>query len=220
MNLQAVIFDLDGVVTDTSEYHYYSWQRLADEEGMAFDRQVNERLRGISRRASLEIILAENDRTPGEAEIAGMMARKNDYYVATLEEVTPGNLLPGVVELIRELRAADIRVALGSASKNARTVLERLGIAGLLDVVADGHSVTRTKPAPDLFLWAAGRLGVVPAFCAVVEDAEAGIDAALAAGMWAIGLGPAERVGHAHVRFDSLQGVTLADVTAGLEAAA
>lgn len=217
MHLQAVIFDLDGVITDTAEYHYRGWQRLADEEGMRFNREINERLRGVSRRASLEIILAENNRVATEEQIAEWLERKNNYYMASLDDITPADLLPGAVEFIQELRAAGIKTALGSASKNARSVIDRLGIADLLDVIADGHSVERTKPAPDLFLWAADKLGVAPAFCAVVEDAEAGIDAALAAGMWAIGLGPQERVGHAHVRFDSLQGVTLAAVLARLE---
>ncbi|MEZ4771097.1 MAG: beta-phosphoglucomutase [Caldilineales bacterium] len=217
MELQAVIFDLDGVITDTAEYHYRSWQRMAEEEGMYFSRKINERLRGVSRRASLEIVLAENVRTATETEIAAMMERKNDIYVAMLDDIGPGDLLPGVVEFIRQLRAAGIRTALGSASKNARTVIDRLGIASLLDVIADGYSVERPKPAPDLFLWAADRLGVPPAVCAVVEDAAAGIDAALAAGMWAVGLGPQERVGHAHVRYDSLASVTLAELLADLE---
>lgn len=217
MVLAGVIFDLDGVITDTAEYHYRAWQRLADEEGLRFDRAMNERLRGVSRRASLEIILAENNRRVSEAQMAEWMERKNAYYVASLAEVTPADLLPGAVPFIRELRDAGIRVALGSASKNARIVLERLGIAHLFDVVADGTSVERTKPAPDLFLWAARQMGLSPGLCAVVEDAAAGIDAALAAGMWAIGLGPEERVGHAHVRFDSLEDVTLERVLTGLE---
>jgi kojibiose phosphorylase len=220
MELRAVIFDLDGVITDTAEFHYRSWQRLADEQGMHFSREINERLRGVSRRASLEIMLAENQRSASETQIAEWMERKNAYYVAMLDEITPADLLPGAVAFIQELRAAGVKTALGSASKNAQAVLDRLGIAGLLDVVADGHSVSRTKPAPDLFLWAAEQLGVPPACCAVVEDAEAGIDAALAAGMCAIGLGPQERVGHAHLCFDSLEGVTLAAVLAGLEDAA
>lgn len=217
MNLQAVIFDLDGVITDTSEFHYLAWKQMADEEGLAFDRHVNERLRGVSRRASLEIILSGADRAFSEEQILEMMERKNGYYVAMLHGITPANLLPGALPLIEELRDAGIKVAIGSASKNTRTVLDKLGIVGLMDVVADGFSVTRTKPAPDLFLWAVEQLAVSPGHCAVVEDAEAGIDAALAAGAWAIGLGPAERVGDAHARFDSLEGVTLVDLLAALE---
>ena len=208
MKLEAIIFDLDGVITDTAEYHYRAWQRLADEEGLPFDRQINEHLRGVSRRSSLEIILAGRPAT--EAEIAELTERKNRYYVAMLAGVTPADLLPGAVDLLRELRAAGVKVGIGSVSKNAHTVLDRLGICDLLDAIADGFSAERSKPAPDLFLKAAEMLGVYPAFCAVVEDAAVGIEAALAAGMWAIGLGPASRVGHAHARFESLAGVTLA----------
>lgn len=207
MELKVVIFDLDGVITDTAEYHYLAWQQLAQEEGLFFDRALNERLRGVSRRASLEIILDGCEER--EEVIEDMMARKNSYYQAMLAQITPDDLLPGTMKLLRELKEAGIKIAIGSASKNARTVLERLGILSFLDVIADGNSVSRPKPAPDLFLFVAQALNVSPAFCAVVEDAAAGIDAALAAGMWAIGLGPEERVGHAHVRFESLDGVTL-----------
>lgn len=218
MNLQAIIFDLDGVITDTAEYHYRAWQRLADEEGLPFNREINERLRGVGRRESLQIILAGRPAT--EAQIAEMTDRKNRYYVEMLGELSPTDLLPGAEALLHELRAAGLKIGIGSVSRNTPVVLERLGIAGLLDAVVDGHIVTRSKPAPDIFLKAAELLGVAPAFCAVVEDATVGVDAALAAGMWAIGLGPAERVGHAHLRFDSLAGVTLTDIRAGLEAAA
>ena len=124
-----------------------------------------------------------------------------------LENVSSADLLPGAMEFIQEARAAGIKVALGSASKNAQIVFNKLGIADLLDAIADGYSVSVPKPAPDIFLKAAEMLDVPPAFCAVVEDAEAGVDAALAAGMWAVGLGPQERVGHGHVRFASLDGV-------------
>ena len=214
MQLKAFIFDLDGVITDTAEYHYRAWQRLADEEGFPFDRTVNEQLRGISRRASLDIILA--GRSLPEDQILGLMARKNQYYVDMLDQVSPADLLPGAVELLHEARAAGIRTALGSASRNAWTVIERLGIADLFDAISDGASVERTKPAPDLFLHAAAQLGVPPADCAVFEDAEAGILAAQAAGMRTVGLGPPARVGMADVVFPSLADVRLADLLMSL----
>ncbi len=220
MELKAVIFDLDGVITDTAEYHYRAWQRLADEEGLAFDRHVNEDLRGVSRRASLLLILAHNEVTWPEEKIVAGMERKNRYYVEMLSEITPADLLPGALDLIHELSGAGVKVAIGSASKNTPTVLDRLGIRELMDAIADGNNVSVPKPAPDVFLKAGELLGVAPAFCAVVEDAEAGIDAALAAKMWAIGLGPASRVGHAHARFDSLEGVTLAALRSALQHAA
>lgn len=213
-DIHGVIFDLDGVLTDTSEFHYLGWQRLADEEELPFDREANEALRGIPRRASLLHILG--DRPATEDQIQEMMERKNRYYQEFIEGVTPDNLLPGALEMLRELRAAGIRVAIGSASKNAKTVIGKLGIGELVDAVSDGSSVTQHKPAPDLFLHAAGQLGLAPEQCVVVEDARSGVEAALAAGMWAVGLGPEERVGAAHVVLPSLEGVHWADLRARL----
>jgi len=209
-DIRGVIFDLDGVLADTSEFHYLAWQRLADEEGLPFDRQANEALRGIPRRESLLRILGNRPVT-GE-QIQEMMERKNRYYQELVEGVTPANLLPGALELLQELRRAGIKIAIGSASKNARSVIEKLGIGRLVDAVSDGYSVERHKPAPDLFLHAAGQLRLAPEQCVVVEDAESGIEAALAAGMWAVGLGPAGRVGAAHLLLSSLEGVRWADL--------
>jgi kojibiose phosphorylase len=205
-NIQGVIFDLDGVLTDTAEYHYQAWQRLADEEGIPFSRQANEALRGISRRASLMLIIG--NRRYSDTQIQEMMERKNDYYVELIENITPDNLLPGAVSLLDDLRQAGLKIALGSASKNAHVVVEKLGISDKLDAIADGYSVHKPKPAPDLFLFAAQQLGLPPQQCVVFEDAAAGIDAALAAGMWAVGMGPPERVGNAHIVLPSLAGMT------------
>ncbi|KAM3115782.1 beta-phosphoglucomutase, partial [Phormidesmis sp. 146-33] len=204
-DIQGVIFDLDGVLTDTAEYHYRSWQRLADEEGLPFDRQANEALRGVSRRESLMHIIGNRSYT--EAQIQEMMERKNKNYVESIKEVTPADLLPGSLELLDELRQAGIKTALGSASKNARTVIEKLGIVDRIDAIADGYSVQNPKPAPDLFLFAANEIGLQPFQCVVIEDAAAGIEAAIAAGMWAVGLGPSDRVGSAHVVLPSLEGI-------------
>jgi beta-phosphoglucomutase len=217
-DIRGVIFDLDGVLTDTSEFHYLGWQRLADEEGIPFDRQANEALRGIPRRESLLRILGERPAT--EKQIQEMMARKNRYYQELIEGVTPANLLPGALDLVDELRAEGIRVIIGSASKNARTVIERLRIADRVDAISDGHSVERHKPAPDLFLHGAAQLDLAPERCVVIEDAASGVEAALAAGMWAVGLGPVERVGAAHVVLPSLEGVHWADLQARLAQAA
>ncbi|MBK1986263.1 beta-phosphoglucomutase [Sphaerospermopsis aphanizomenoides BCCUSP55] len=205
-NIRGIIFDLDGVLTDTAEYHYQAWQRLADEEGLPFNRQANEALRGISRRASLMLIIG--DRRYSEVQIQEMMERKNDYYVELIQHITPKDLLPGAVSLLDDLRQAGIKIALGSASKNARVVVEKLGISDKFDAIADGYSVQKPKPAPDLFLFAAQQLGLPPQECVVFEDAAAGIDAALAAGMWAVGMGPPERVGTAHIVLPSLAGMT------------
>lgn len=214
MSLKAFIFDLDGVIADTAETHYCSWQRLADEEGFYFDRAVNEKLLGLTRRASLEIILA--GRTLPEDQALALMARKNQYFFSMLERESPAKLLPGALELLCEARAAGIKTALGSASRNAWPVVQRLGIADLFDAISDGVSVERSKPAPDLFLHAAAQLGIAPDQCAVFEDAEAGIAAAHAAGMYAVGLGPAARVGRADIVFPGLANVRLADVRQAL----
>lgn len=212
--LRAFIFDLDGVITDTAEYHFRGWQRLAQEEGLPFTREDNEALRGVSRRESLLLLL--KGRVYPEEKLQEMMARKNNYYLEFIKEITPRDLLPGAKELVEELRAAGYQTALGSASKNAREVIERLGIASLFDAISDGYSVERAKPAPDLFLHAAGQLGLPPSECVVVEDAAAGIEAARAGGFRSVGLGPRERVGAADAVFPSLEGVRLADLLEAL----
>jgi beta-phosphoglucomutase len=207
---RAVIFDLDGVLTDTAEFHYLGWQRLADEEDLPFDREANEALRGVSRRDSLLILLG--DREVDDAHFADMMERKNGYYLEYLQEMGPKDALPGAVSLVVDAKRRGLKVAIGSSSKNAAFVLDALGMAGLFDAVADGHTVENAKPAPDLFLAAAALLGEPPQACVVVEDAESGVDAALAAGMTAIGVGPPDRVGHGHHRFDTTAAVDLQDV--------
>jgi kojibiose phosphorylase len=215
LSIQGVIFDLDGVLTDTSEFHYRGWKQLADEEGIPFDRLANERLRGLSRRDSLLELLGERPFT--EAELQEMMARKNSYYEKLIQSLTPADLLPGAAALLNELRAAGVKVAIGSSSKNARIVIERLGIADRVDAIADGYSVERPKPAPDVFLHAAKQLGIEPEQCLVVEDAASGVEAALAARMWVVGLGPNERVGAAHVVRKSLSGVRWAQLLVALK---
>ncbi len=213
-DIQGVIFDLDGVLTETAEYHYRGWQKLADEEGIPFDRQANEAMRGLSRRDSLLHMLDGQSRT--EEQLEEMMERKNRYYLESIKDISPADLLPGAIELLDELRSAGIKVALGSASKNAREVIQMLGIADRVDSISDGYSVARSKPAPDLFLHAAAQLGLEPENCVVVEDATSGVEAALAAGMWAVGLGPADRVGAAHVVLPNLEGVHWANLLAKL----
>jgi beta-phosphoglucomutase len=208
--IRGFIFDLDGVLTDTSEFHYLGWQRLADEEGLSFSREINETLRGIPRRASLMLIL--NGHTYPEEKFQEMMERKNNYYLELVRGITPKDLLPGARELLEEIHAAGMQSALGSASKNAREVIQRLGIESLLDAVADGSSVEHQKPAPDLFLHAAAQLELPPEECVVVEDAAAGIEAAQAGGFHSLGLGPIERVGNANIVFESLKGAKLGDI--------
>jgi kojibiose phosphorylase len=215
--IRAFIFDLDGVLTDTAEYHYLGWQRLADEEGIPFDREAGDALRGVARRDSLLRIL--DGRPADEARLQEMMDRKNRYYVESLADIDADSVLAGVLELITGARAAGLRTAVGSASKNALMVLDRLGIAGLFDFVADGNTVTVHKPAPDLFLTVAEALRVPPAQAVVFEDARSGVEAALAGGFVAIGLGPRDRLGAAHIVYESLDGVTVDRVLADIGAA-
>ncbi|MCT7949590.1 beta-phosphoglucomutase [Ancylothrix sp. C2] len=216
--IQGVIFDLDGVITDTAKYHYLAWKQLADEEGIPFDEATNEQLRGVSRGDSLRYILG--DRKVSDEQFQAMMDRKNAYYVEFIKDISPADLLPGAGELLDELHSYGVKVALGSASKNARDVIAALGIADKFDAVADGYSVVHSKPAPDLFLHAADLLGLSAKDCAVVEDAAAGVEAALAAGMWAVGLGPASRIGQAHVILPNLEGIFWDELLARLVAVA
>jgi beta-phosphoglucomutase len=215
LSIKGFIFDLDGVLTDTAEYHYRGWKRLADEEGIPFIREDNESLRGIPRRESLMLIL--KGRAYPEQKILEMMERKNNYYLEFIREVTPKDLLPGARELLEEIRKAGLKSALGSASRNAPDVIRRLGISDLLDAISDGNSVERQKPAPDLFLHAARQLNLKPEECVVVEDAAAGIQAGRLGGFHTVGLGPRQRVGDADVIFPSLEGVNLTLILSALD---
>jgi beta-phosphoglucomutase len=208
---EAIIFDLDGVLTDTSEYHYQAWKRLADEEGIPFTREENdEHLRGVSRRESLMYII--RGRHYSEAQIQEMMDRKNRYYTEMIKSMTPNDLVAGGRDLLKEIRDAGIKTAIASSSKNAHTVLERLDIMNLFDGVADGNSVVNTKPAPDLFVYAAGMVRVPTTACLGVEDADAGIEAIKNAGMQALGIGPAERFHRADKVLPTLANMHLQDI--------
>ena len=188
----AIIFDLDGVLTDTSEYHYQAWKHLADDEGIPFTHEENDdHLRGVSRRESLMYII--RGRQYSEDQIQEMMDRKNRYYHELISNMSPNDLVPGGRALLQEIRDAGIKVAIGSGSKNCRMVLDLLQITDLLDGIADGYSVVNGKPAPDLFVYAAGRVNIPVADCLGVEDADAGIEAIKSAGMQALGIGPQER---------------------------
>jgi beta-phosphoglucomutase len=208
-NIKAIIFDLDGVLTNTSEYHYKAWKRLADELDIPFDKKTNEKLRGIPRKESLEIML--DGRTVLEEEKKRLMEVKNRYYIEYLIQMTPDDILPGALKLLQELWEAGIKIGIGSSSKNAKTVINKLKLESLIDAISDGNSVDNHKPAPDLFLHCAANLDVAPKEAIVVEDAESGVEAALNGGFWVIGLGPESRVGKAHIVFPSLENVHLRD---------
>ena len=210
--IKGFIFDLDGVITDTAELHYDAWKKLADEMGWEFDRDVNEKLRGISRMDSIKVIMDHNGVSLDENTIVELATKKNDIYVNSLDGMTQEDYLPGARELLTHLRSEGFSVALGSASKNANKVLQQLKATHYFDVIGDGNSVSKSKPAPDIFLFASEKLGLRPENCIVFEDAEKGIDAAKAGNFLSVGIGPEERVGHADIRFNTMKEATLFEV--------
>lgn len=195
MQLKAVIFDLDGVLVDTSVFHAKAWADLVRSEGFEPPADLEDRVKGISRMASLKIALGEHAQQYSEAELEALAARKNACYLDAVRTVSPDSLYPGAQALLDGLRAAGIKVAVGSASKNAKAVLDGLNLTGAFDVISDGTRHTRGKPHPDVFLAAAWKVGAAPQECIVVEDAPAGIDAALRGGFVAVGLGGGELAG-------------------------
>ena len=196
---KAVIFDLDGVLTDTIEPHYLSWQALMNELGVPFDRDLNDRLRGLCRAESLEIILGKRsgDFTPEHKR--DIMRRKNDVFLALVAKMSPADLYPGAGELLRDLKQRGVPLAVASSSRNADVVLRQIGAREYFDVVLDANDVTESKPDPAVFFEAARRLGTRPECCVVIEDGVAGVEAALRANMAVVGLGPPERVARAHI---------------------
>lgn len=187
--IQAAIFDLDGVLTDTAQAHYRAWKKLADEIGIAFDEQANEALKGVDRLSSLDLILSRTSRVFSPAERRALAERKNEFYLALIRDFGPKDLFPGAREALEGARQAGLSVALASASRNAQTLIERLGVKQLFDHVVDAASVARGKPDPEIYLRAAAALGVAPGFCVGIEDAQAGIGAVRAAGLYAVGVG-------------------------------
>ena len=176
--IQAVIFDLDGVIVSTDEYHFHAWKQLADEEGIPFDRNDNERLRGVSRMECLAIMLEKSSKTYSAAEKQRMAGRKNDIYRELLKGLSLSDVLPGVTSTLQVLRERGLKIAIGSSSKNALPILQAIGLANAFDAVVDGNHISRSKPDPEVFRLAAQRVGVSPQQCLVVEDADAGVEAA------------------------------------------
>jgi len=189
MNIKACIFDLDGVVVDTAGYHYIAWSEIAKNLGFEFSKANNERLKGVSRMKSLDILLDTGHMVLDDIHKAKLAEKKNNIYLEYILKMTPSEIFPGVREFIGEVKNRDIKTAIGSASKNTMTILDRLQIAHLFDTIVDGTKVTKAKPDPEIFLKCAEELKVDPSNCIVFEDAEAGIEAALAAGMKCVGVG-------------------------------
>lgn len=191
-NIKGAIFDLDGVIVDTAKYHYLAWSRLAKELGFEFTLQDNERLKGVSRVRSLEILLEIGDKNLSEAEKSIMAEEKNNWYVDYIKKMDESELLRGAKEYILKLKNQGVKIALGSASKNAPMILENLKIVELFNAVVDGNKVSKAKPDPEVFILGASELGVDPTDCVVFEDAEAGVEAAKRAGMKVVGIGEKE----------------------------
>ncbi len=181
--IKAVIFDLDGVIVSTDDCHYRAWKKMADEEGIYFDREINNRLRGVSRMASLEFVLEKANREYSEKEKQEMAERKNSYYKELICELTQANILTDVTEKLDELKENGIKIAIGSSSKNTPIILKQIGLDKYFDAVSDGNNITHSKPDPEVFLKAAEMLNIAPKDCMIVEDADAGIEAGKRAGM-------------------------------------
>lgn len=209
MRTRACIFDLDGVIVDTAKYHFLAWRKLAVMLNIHFTEKDNERLKGVSRMASLDIILEIGKMTLDDRRKEEYAALKNKWYLDYIGRMTPEEILPGSLEFISELKNAGIKVALGSASKNTPLILERLGIEKLFDSVADGNVVKNAKPDPEVFIKAAEMLGILPENCVVFEDAVAGVRAALNAGMICIGIGSQEILGDAHLVISGLDKMSI-----------
>lgn len=192
--VKGAIFDLDGVIVDTAKFHYIAWKNLANKLGFDFTEAQNERLKGVSRVRSLEILLEIGGLSFDEDEQAALREEKNDEYVALIKDIDESELLSGAKAYLEQLRAQGVKIALGSASKNAVMILEGLNIIDLFDVIIDGNKVDKAKPDPEVFLKAAEGLGLAPADCVVFEDAEAGIEAAKAGGMATVGIGTKEQL--------------------------
>lgn len=189
--IKGIIFDLDGVLVSTDEMHYQAWKRLAEELGIAgFTKEDNRRQRGVSRMASLEIVLEKSDKSYNEAEKAALAERKNNYYLELLENMDESAVLENVKEVLADLKKRGLLLAVGSASKNALIILEKTGLMPYLDKVSCGLDTTKSKPDPEVFLVAARKLELPPQECLVVEDSAAGIEAAAAGQMKSLGVGP------------------------------
>lgn len=205
--MKGAVFDLDGVLVNTAKYHYLAWKRLAKQLGFEFSEKDNERLKGVSRMRSLEILLEVGGLTFPDDEKERLAAIKNSWYVEYIEKIDESELLPGAVEYLQELKNTGVKVALGSGSKNARVILKNTRIVDVFDAVIDGNRVTKAKPDPQVFLLAAEELGLPPRDCVVFEDAEAGIEAAKSAGMRCVAIGSRDTLSGADAYSTGLNGI-------------
>lgn len=209
MDLKGCIFDLDGVIVDTAKYHYLAWKRLAKELGFEFTEKDNEALKGVSRMASLEILLKVGGINVTHEEKEELAARKNGWYVEYISRMTPDEILPGSIRLLRNLRREGILTAIGSASRNAGMILDGIKLRDLFDVVIDGNKIHSAKPDPEVFVKGAEEMNLAPSSCVVFEDAQAGIEAAIAGGMKSVGVGDPVLLARADLVIPNLRKITV-----------
>lgn len=210
----ACIFDLDGVLVDTAVYHYKAWKQLANSLGFDFTHAQNEQLKGVNRMRSLDMILKWGGIEKTVAEREELASLKNSWYVAMISKMTTAEVLPGSLELLQELKQHGIKIALGSASKNSALILERTELSHFFDAIIDGNAVSTSKPDPEVFIKAAELLGTTNSNCVVFEDALAGVQAAIAAGMAVVGIGTAENLPGAQLVIKDLSEITIAEISA------
>lgn len=203
--IKACIFDLDGVIVDTAKYHFIAWRRLANELGFDFDESFNENLKGVSRMESLDLILEHGGKTLSDDEKIEWAEQKNIWYREFITKMEPDEILPGVLPFLDQLKEKGILIALGSASKNASTILDRLELSERFQAIIDGNKTTKSKPDPQVFELGAHQLGVQPNQCIVFEDAAKGIEAALAGGFWAIGVGSQQSLSEADIVIENME---------------
>ena len=208
--IKAVLFDLDGVLVSTDEYHYHSWKKLSAEEGFDFfDHEFNHKFRGVARLECVEIITKASGKHYTKEQKLELAERKNRYFVESLANVTAEVLLPGSLAMLRDLKNRNIKTAVASNSRNAMTIIKQVDIEHLLDTIVDGYQIENSKPDPEVFLLAAKNVGVQPDYCLVVEDAVAGIESARRAGMKALGIGTKERLPNAEIVIPDLSAISI-----------
>lgn len=214
MPIKAFLFDLDGVIVDTAIYHYQAWKRLANELGFDISEEFNEQLKGVSRMDSLDLILAHGGLTLPDEKKAELAAQKNQWYLDLVSRMTPDDILPGVANFFAQVRQAGLLTALGSVSKNAALILERIGMSEVFDAVIDGTKITYGKPNPEVFTKGAAALEVSPAECVVFEDAVAGVEAGKRGGMFVVGIGSPEVLTQADLVTTGLDAITVEEILA------
>ena len=214
--IKACLFDLDGVIVDTAQFHFIAWRRLANELGFDFSAKDNEKLKGVGRMESLDLILSWGGIELSQEEKETWAAKKNEWYRAYLKDMSPDDILEGFMPFLEDLEQKNIRIGLGSASKNARTVMEQIQLLDRFEVIIDGTKTTRSKPDPQVFQLGAEALGFQPAECIVFEDAASGIEAALNGGFQAVGVGEPENLSKAHLVIPNFIGRTFEDIVQAL----